>query len=133
MYFLETNTVTPVVNTPEAEHGSSSSSRSPVESPASPVPASPVIDADLARMEALLDNWCLDLKRNVLVRNGLCCTMYKCIVRNPCGFLIQYLHVHRSMPPCPGSVLWTWGHVHAVGICTRKVYFPFSLDGTLTY
>ena len=71
MYFVETNTVTPVANTPEAEHGlsSSSSSRSPVESPGSPVPASPVIDADLARMEALLDNWCLDLKRNVLVRN----------------------------------------------------------------
>ena len=31
------------------------------------MPASLVIDADLARMEALLDNWCLDLKRNVLV------------------------------------------------------------------
>jgi len=62
--------MTPVANTTEAEHGlSSSSSRSPVESPGSPVPASPVIDADLARMEALLDNWCLDLKRNVLVRN----------------------------------------------------------------
>ena len=71
IYFVDTNTVTPVVNTPEAEHGSSSSSRSPVESPASPVPTSPVIDADLARMEALLDNWCLDLKRNVLVSNGL--------------------------------------------------------------
>lgn len=70
-YFVETNTVTPVIHTPEAEHESStSSSRSPVESP-----ASPVIDADLARMEVLLDNWCLDLKRNVLVRNGLCCTM----------------------------------------------------------
>jgi len=68
----ETNTVTPVVNTPEAEHGSSSSSRSPVESPASPVPASPVIDADLARMEALLDNWCLDLKRNVLAEFAQC-------------------------------------------------------------
>ena len=69
MYFVETNTVTPVVNTPEAEHESSSSSScSPVESP-----ASPVIDADLARMEVLvLDNWCLD----VLVRNGLHCTMY---------------------------------------------------------
>ena len=70
MYFVETNTVTPVVNTPEVEH-ESSSSRSPVESP-----ASPVIDADLARMEVLLDNWCLDLKRNVLVRNALHCTMY---------------------------------------------------------
>jgi len=30
---------------------------------------SPTIDADLARMEALLDSWCLDLKRNVLVNN----------------------------------------------------------------
>lgn len=29
--------------------------------------SSPTIDADLARMEALLDSWCLDLKRNVLV------------------------------------------------------------------
>ena len=80
MYFIETNTVTPVVNTPEADHESSSSSRSPAESPGSPVPASPVIDADLARMEALLDNWCLDLKRNVLVglvkAVGLCCIMY---------------------------------------------------------
>ena len=66
MYFLETNTVTPVVNTPEIEH-ESSSSRSPAESTGSPVPASPVIDADMARMEALLENWCLDLKRNVLV------------------------------------------------------------------
>ena len=74
-YFVETNTVTPVIHTPEAKHESSSSSRSPVESPASPVPDSPVIDADLARMEVLLDNWCLDLKRNVLVRNRLCCTM----------------------------------------------------------
>ena len=84
MYFVETNTMTPVVNTPEAEHGSlSSSSQSPVESPGSPVPASPVIDADLARMEALLDNWCLDLKRNVLVRNGLCCTMYMWNARIP--------------------------------------------------
>lgn len=78
MYAVETNTVTPVVNTPEAEH-ESSSSRSPVESPGSPVPAAPVIDADLARMEALLDNWCLDLKRNVLVglvkAIGLRCTI----------------------------------------------------------
>jgi len=73
MYFVETNTVTPVVNTPEAEHrSSSSSSRSPVESLASPVPVSPVIDADLARMEALLDNWCLDLKRNVLAEFAQC-------------------------------------------------------------
>ncbi|XP_020619482.1 centrosomal protein POC5-like isoform X2 [Orbicella faveolata] len=73
MYFVETNTVTPMVNTPEAEHrSSSSSSRSPVESLASPVPASPVIDADLARMEALLDNWCLDLKRNVLAEFAQC-------------------------------------------------------------
>ena len=46
----------------------SSSSHSPEESPGTPpASASPVIDADLARMEALLDNWCLDLKRNVLV------------------------------------------------------------------
>jgi len=69
----ETNTMTPMANTTEAEHGlSSSSSRSPVESPRSPVPASPVIDADLARMEALLDNWCLDLKRNVLAEFAQC-------------------------------------------------------------
>ena len=49
-----------------AEHESLSSC-SPEESPGTPPAASPVIDADLARMEALLDNWCLDLKRNVLV------------------------------------------------------------------
>ena len=34
---------------------------------------SPSVDQDLARMEANLDNWCLDLKRNILViitKNG---------------------------------------------------------------
>lgn len=65
VYYTHTSFVE-TINTPEAEH-ESSSSRSVEESPGSPVPASPVIDADLARMEALLDNWCLDLKRNVLV------------------------------------------------------------------
>ena len=61
--FLETSSA--AIKTPEVEHESSSGS--PEESPDTPPSASPVIDADLARMEALLDNWCLDLKRNVLV------------------------------------------------------------------
>ncbi|PFX14855.1 Centrosomal protein POC5 [Stylophora pistillata] len=65
----ETDADSPVVA--EAEHGSSSS-HTTEELPDSPVPASPVIDADLARMEALLDNWCLDLKRNVLAEFAQC-------------------------------------------------------------
>lgn len=65
--FLETSSV--AIKTPEVEHESSSGS--PEESPDTPPSASPVIDADLARMEALLDNWCLDLKRNVLVSLAL--------------------------------------------------------------
>ena len=65
--FLETGAAAIVNKSPEAEH-ESLSSRSSEESPAGTPPStSPVIDADLARMEALLDNWCLDLKRNVLV------------------------------------------------------------------
>ena len=63
----ESNSTTTAAKTPEIE-GKSLSSHSSEESPGTPpAPASPVIDADLARMEALLDNWCLDLKRNVLV------------------------------------------------------------------
>ena len=64
MLLLES--VSAAIKTPEVEH-ESFSSRSPEESPGTTPSASPVIDADLARMEALLDNWCLDLKRNVLV------------------------------------------------------------------
>ena len=64
---LESSSTTTATKTPEVEE-KSLSSFSPEESPGTPnAPASPVIDADLARMEALLDNWCLDLKRNVLV------------------------------------------------------------------
>lgn len=65
---LESSSTTTAAKTPDVEE-KSLSSFSPEESPAGtpPAPASPVIDADLARMEALLDNWCLDLKRNVLV------------------------------------------------------------------
>lgn len=66
--FLETASA--VIKTPEVED-ESSSSRSAGESLDTPPSASPVIDADLARMEALLDNWCLDLKRNVLVSFAL--------------------------------------------------------------
>lgn len=65
--FLETSSA--AIKTPEVEHESSSGS--PEESPDTPPSASPVIDADLARMEVLLDNWCLDLKRNVLVSLAL--------------------------------------------------------------
>lgn len=61
--FSETSSA--AIETPEVEQESSSGS--PEESPDTPPSASPVIDADLARMEVLLDNWCLDLKRNVLV------------------------------------------------------------------
>lgn len=64
---LESSSTTTAAKTPDVEE-KSLSSLSPEESPGTPpAPASPVIDADLARMEALLDNWCLDLKRNVLV------------------------------------------------------------------
>lgn len=56
-------------------HSSSNDASPSEESPSSDKPdespirrqRSPGIDADLARMEALLDSWCLDLKRNVLV------------------------------------------------------------------
>ena len=72
--FSETDAVSPVIA--EAEH-ESSLSHTADESPDSPVPSSPVIDADLARMEALLDNWCLDLKRNVLVCDLHICTDFK--------------------------------------------------------
>lgn len=65
----ETDAVSPVIA--EAEH-ESSLSHTADESPDSPVPSSPVIDADLARMEALMDNWCLDLKRNVLAEFAQC-------------------------------------------------------------
>ena len=64
---LESSSTTTAAKTPDVEE-KSLSSHSSEESPGTPpAPASPVIDADLARMEALLDNWCLDLKRNVLV------------------------------------------------------------------
>ena len=64
---LESSSTTAAAKTPDVEE-KSLSSLSTEESPGTPpAPASPVIDADLARMEALLDNWCLDLKRNVLV------------------------------------------------------------------
>ena len=72
--FSETDAVSTVIA--EAEH-ESSLSHTADESPDSPVPSSPVIDADLARMEALLDNWCLDLKRNVLVCDQHICTDFK--------------------------------------------------------
>ncbi|XP_029212147.2 centrosomal protein POC5-like isoform X2 [Acropora millepora] len=67
---LRQETSSAAIKTPEVEHESSSGS--PEESPDTPPSASPVIDADLARMEALLDNWCLDLKRNVLAEFAQC-------------------------------------------------------------
>lgn len=68
---LREESVSAAIKTPEVEH-ESLSSRSPEESPGTTPSASPVIDADLARMEALLDNWCLDLKRNVLAEFAQC-------------------------------------------------------------
>ncbi|XP_073240879.1 centrosomal protein POC5-like isoform X1 [Porites lutea] len=68
----ESSSTTTAAKTPDVEE-KSLSSLSPEESPGTPpAPASPVIDADLARMEALLDNWCLDLKRNVLAEFAQC-------------------------------------------------------------
>ncbi|XP_074612955.1 centrosomal protein POC5-like isoform X2 [Acropora palmata] len=67
---LRQETSSVAIKTPEVEHESSSGS--PEESPDTPPSASPVIDADLARMEVLLDNWCLDLKRNVLAEFAQC-------------------------------------------------------------
>uniref|UniRef100_A0ABM0GQ62 Centrosomal protein POC5 n=1 Tax=Saccoglossus kowalevskii TaxID=10224 RepID=A0ABM0GQ62_SACKO len=45
-------------DTPESSTDSDQSSLS--------IPESPVVDGDVVRMEAQLDNWCLDLKRDVL-------------------------------------------------------------------
>ncbi|CAH3188867.1 unnamed protein product, partial [Porites evermanni] len=68
----ESSSTITAAKTPDVEE-KSLSSLSPEESPGTPpAPASPVIDADLARMEALLDNWCLDLKRNVLAEFAQC-------------------------------------------------------------
>ena len=53
------------VKTQEVEQESPSHSSD--ETSDIPQPTSPGLDSDLARMETLLDNWCLDLKRNVLV------------------------------------------------------------------